>query len=103
MGQDKFNKVLKVTHWERKERLKMRKELDKLKEDFAKLKGMVHLAIAALNLQNNGIPLQDIADIFDSQIVEESLSKEEVPEENLVYCLRFQTHCGRFRQVQVYH
>ena len=84
VGQDEFNEVLKVTHWERKERLKMKKELDKLKEDFTKLKGMAHLAITALNLQNNRIPPQDIVDIFDSQIVEELLSKEEVPEENLV-------------------
>ena len=70
--------------WERKERLKMKKELDKLKEDFAKLKGMVHLTVTAFNLQNNGIPPQDIANIFNSRIMESSSSKEEVPEENLI-------------------
>ena len=88
IGWDKFKEILKevskVTHWERKERLRMKKELDELKEDFAKLKGMVYLGVTAFNLQNNGIPLQDVVDVFDSEIMDESLSKEEVPEENLV-------------------
>ena len=60
------------------------KELNELKEDFAKLKGMVHLVIAAHDLQNNSIPPEDVVNVCDSQIVEESLSKEEAPEENLV-------------------
>ena len=37
-------------------RLAMKKELSELKEEFGKLRGMVHLAVASLNLQNNGFP-----------------------------------------------
>ena len=70
--------------WERKERLRIKKELDKLKEDFAKLKGMVRLGVTTFNLQNNGVLPQDIVDVFDSEDVVESSSKEEIPEENLV-------------------
>ena len=84
VGQDELNEILKIACWERKERLKMKKELGELKEDFTKLKGMVRLTVIAFNLQNNRVPLQDIADVFNSQIMESSSSKEEVPEENLV-------------------
>ena len=78
--------AVKVACWERKERLVMKQELDKLKEDFAKLKGMVCLAVAAQNLQSNGFPMEDIIDMFNPWIVEESSSSsdEEVPQENLV-------------------
>ena len=62
----------------------MRRELDNLKEDFAKLKGMVRLVVASSNLQNNGFPTEDIQDVFNPQTMEESLSEEEVPQENLV-------------------
>ena len=62
----------------------MKKEPDELKEDFTKLKGMVHLTITAFNLQNNRVPPQDVVNMFNSQIMEELPSKEEVPEENFV-------------------
>ena len=62
----------------------MKRELDELKGEFAKLKGMVCLTIASLNLQNHGTPTEDIQDVFNPQIVEESLDKEEVPQENVV-------------------
>ena len=62
----------------------MKKELDELKGEFTKLKGMVRLTIASLNLQNHGTPTEDIQDIFNPQIVEESLEEEEVPQENVV-------------------
>ena len=58
-----------MAHQERKKRQAMRRELDELKEEFAKLKGMVCLAVAALNLQNNSIPTENIIDVFNHQIV----------------------------------
>ena len=71
--------ALKVTCQEKRKRQAMKRELDGLKEEFAKLKGMVCLMVALLNLQNHGVPTEDIQDIFDSQIVEESLEEEEIP------------------------
>ena len=62
----------------------MKRELGELKEEFAKLKGMVHLAVASLNLQNNGFPTEDIQDVFNPQVMESSSSDAEVPQENLV-------------------
>ena len=62
----------------------MKRELGKLKEEFTKLKGMVRLTVASLNLQNNGFPTEDVQDVFNPQITEGSLSDEEVPQENLV-------------------
>ena len=62
----------------------MKRELDELKEEFAKLKGMVRLMVASLNLQNHGTPTEDIQDVFNLQIVEESSDEEEVPQENTV-------------------
>ena len=62
----------------------MKRELDELKEEFAKLKGMVRLTVASLNLQNHGTPTEDIQDVFNPQIVEESSDEEEVPQENIV-------------------
>ena len=76
--------ALKVACKEKGKRLAMKKELDELKGEFAKLKGMVCLAIASLNLQNHGTPTEDIQDVFNPQIVEESSDKEEVPQENVV-------------------
>ena len=38
----------------------MKKELDELKGEFAKLKGMVCLTVASLNLQNHGTLTEDI-------------------------------------------
>ena len=61
-----------------------KRELDELKEEFAKLKGMVHLTVASLNLQNHGTLTEDIQDVFNPQITEESLDEEEVPQENVV-------------------
>ena len=55
----------------------MRRELDELK-------GMVHLAVATMNIQNNRFPTEHIVDVFNPQVVEETLSVEEVPQENLV-------------------
>ena len=81
-GRLELQEAYRVAHRERKERLRMKEELDELKGDFAKLKGMVRLAVAAQNLNNNGFPTEDIPDVFNSRIVEELSSDEEVPEEN---------------------
>ena len=75
--------ALKVAHKEKMKRQVMKKELDELKGEFAKLKGMVRLTVASLNLQNHRIPTEDIQDVFNPQIVEELLDKEEVPQENV--------------------
>ena len=42
--------ALKVAHREKRKRQVMKRELDRLKEEFAKLKGMVCLMVALLNL-----------------------------------------------------
>ena len=76
--------ALKVTRQEKRKRQMIKRELNGLKEEFTKLKGMVHLMVALLNLQNHRVPTEDIQDIFDSQIVEESLEEEEIPQENVV-------------------
>ena len=77
--------TIKIAHLERKERLRVEKELNNLKEDFAKLKGMVCLVVASLNLQNNGFLTEDVQDIFNPCIMEESSSSdEEATQENLV-------------------
>ena len=76
--------ALKVARKEKAKRQVMRKELGKLKGEFAKLKGMVRLTVASLNLQNHGTPTEDIQDVFNPQIIEESLNEEEVPQENIV-------------------
>ena len=76
--------VLKVAHQEKRKRQAMKRELEELKGDFAKLKGMVRLAVASLNLQNNGFPAEDVQDVFNPQVVKESSSDEEVPQENVV-------------------
>ena len=57
--------AIKVACQEWKERLRMERELEELKEGYAKLKGMVCLVVAAQNLQSNGFPTEDIADIFN--------------------------------------
>ena len=76
--------ALKVARKEKMKRQVMKKELDELKGEFAKLKGMVQLTIASLNLQNHGTPTKDIQDVFNPQIVEELSDEEEVPQENVV-------------------
>ena len=76
--------ALKVAHKEKMKRQAMKRELDELKGEFAKLKGMVRLTIASLNLQNHRTPTEDIQDVFNPQIVEELSDKEEVPRENVV-------------------
>ena len=76
--------ALKVACQEKRKRQAMKRELDWLKEEFAKLKGMVCLMVALLNLQNHGVPTEDIQDIFDSQIMEELSEEEEIPQENIV-------------------
>ena len=76
--------ALKVARKEKMKRQTMKRELGKLKGEFAKLKGMVHLTVASLNLQNHETPTEDIQDIFNPQIVEESSEEEEVPQENAV-------------------
>ena len=75
--------TLKVARKEKSKR-KVMKELDKLKGEFAKLKGMVCLTVALLNLQNHGTLTEDIQDIFNPQIIEESSDEDEVPQENAV-------------------
>ena len=42
------------------------------------------MTVASLNLQNHGTPTEDIQDVFNPQIIEESSDKEEVPQENVV-------------------
>ena len=42
------------------------------------------MTVASLNLQNHGTLTEDIQDVFNSQIVEESSDEEEVPQENVV-------------------
>ena len=76
--------ALKVAHKEKMKRQAMKRELDELKGEFAKLKGMVHLTIASLNLQSHRTPTEDIQDVFNPQIVEELSEEEEVPLENIV-------------------
>ena len=76
--------ALKVARQEKRKRLVMKKELSELKEEFSKLKGMVRLAVALLNLQNNGFPTEDVQDIFNPQVMESLLLLEEVPQENIV-------------------
>ena len=76
--------ALKVAHKEKMKRQAMKKELDELKGEFAKLKGMVCLTVALLNLQNHGTLTEDIQDVFNPQIVEELSEEEEVPQENIV-------------------
>ena len=74
--------ALKVAHKEKMKRQAMKRELDKLKGEFTKLKGMVCLTVASQNLQNHGTPTEDIQDVFNPQIVEELSDEEEVPQEN---------------------
>ena len=76
--------ALKVARKEKMKRQLMKKELNELKGEFTKLKGMVQLTVASLNLQNHGTPTEDIQDVFNPQIVEESSEEEEVPQENVV-------------------
>ena len=76
--------ALKVTCKEKMKRQVMKRELDELKGEFAKLKEMVRLTVALLNLQNHRTLTEDIQDVFNPQIVEESSDKEEVPQENIV-------------------
>ena len=57
--------ALKVARKEKMKRQAMKRELDELKEEFAKLKGMVCLTVALLNLQNHGTPTEDIQDVFN--------------------------------------
>ena len=76
--------ALKVACKEKAKRQAMKKELDELKGEFAKLKGMVCLTVASLNLQNHGTLTEDIQDVFNPQIVKESSDEEEVPQENVV-------------------
>ena len=76
--------ALKVARKEKMKRQVMKRELDELKGEFAKLKGMVQLTVASLNLQNHRTPTEDIQDVFNPQIVEESSEEEEVPQENIV-------------------
>ena len=77
--------ALKVAHKEKMKRQAMKRDLDELKGEFPKLKGMVRLTVASLNLQNHGTPTEDIQDVFNPQIVESSSSSSsEVPQENVV-------------------
>ena len=69
--------ALKVACKEKMKRQAMKRELDKLK-------GMVRLTVASLNFQNHRTPTEDIQDVFNPQIVEESSEEEEVPQENIV-------------------
>ena len=76
--------ALKVACKEKMKRQVMKRDLDELKGEFTKLKGMVCLTVASLNLQNHGTPTEDIQDVFNPQIIEELLEEEEVPQENIV-------------------
>ena len=74
----------KVARKEKMKRQVMKRDLNKLKGEFAKLKGMVRLMVASLNLQNHRTPTEDIQDVFNPQIMEESSDDEEVPQENIM-------------------
>ena len=76
--------ALKVARQEKRKRLAMKRELGELKEEFAKLKGIVCLVVASSNLQNNRFPTKDIQDVFNPQVTKSSSSEEEVPQENIV-------------------
>ena len=76
--------ALKVARKEKMKRQAMKRELDELKGEFTKLKGMVRLTVASLNLQNHGTLTEDIQDVFNPQIVKELSEEEEVPQENIV-------------------
>ena len=76
--------AFKVACKEKMKRQVMKRELDELKGEFAKLKGMVCLTVASLNLQNHGTPTEGIQDVFNPQIMEELLEEEEVPQENIM-------------------
>ena len=82
--------ALKVACQERRWRQMMRRELDELKEEFAKLKGMVRTAVATVNIQNDGFPTAHIIDIFSTvniygpQMEKGVSSDEEVPQENVM-------------------
>ena len=76
--------ALKVARKEKMKRQAMKRELDELKGEFAKLKGMVRLTVTLLNLQNHRTLTEDIQDVFNPQIVEELSDEEEVPQENVV-------------------
>ena len=76
--------ALKVARKEKMKRQAMKRELDELKGEFTKLKGMVCLTVASLNLQNHRTPTEDIQDVFNPQIMEELSDEEEVPQENAV-------------------
>ena len=76
--------ALKVARKEKMKRQVMKRDLDELKGEFTKLKGMVHLTVALLNLQNHGTPTEDIQDVFNPQIIEELSEEEEVPQENVM-------------------
>ena len=80
-----MSEAIEVARQEQKERLRMERELEELKEDYAKLKGMVRLVVTAQNLQSNRFPTEDVEDVFNPQIIEESLLSldEEIPQENL--------------------
>ena len=68
----------------------MRKELDELKEEFTKLKGMVRTAVATVNIQNDSFPTVHIVDAFGTvniygpQMEKGVSSDEEVPRENVM-------------------
>ena len=51
--------ALKVACKEKMKRQTMKRELDELKGELAKLKGMVRLTVASLNLQNHRTPTKD--------------------------------------------
>ena len=76
--------VLKVARQEKRKRQAMKRELEELKGDFAKLKGMMRLVVASLNLQSNGFPTEDVQDVFNPQVTEGLSEEEEVPQENVV-------------------
>ena len=76
--------AFKVACKEKVKRQAMKRELDELKGEFTKLKGMVRLTVALLNLQNHGTPTEDIQDVFNPQIMEELSDEEEIPQENVV-------------------
>ena len=72
--------ALKEAHRERKWKQMMKRELDELRGQFIKLKEMVHIAFAAVNIQNDDFPTVHIVDIFGPQMVGDPTESKSIVE-----------------------
>ena len=80
--------ALKVACQERKMRQMMRKELDELKEEFAKLKGMVRTAVATVNIQNDGFPTVHMVEVFSTVNIYGPQMEKGVPSDKEIFLKR---------------